>query len=154
MPPLKSTPEKVLKIIDKLKRNKTPGVDEIPPEVWIEISKEIVEAVDELFNLSLNQGHLPQDWKTSIISAIFKKGIKSLAQNYRPVALTCIICKILETLVRDHILEHLLRNDLLSKHQYDFLPKRSTSLQLLKAMDDWTACLECGEEVDIIYTDF
>ena len=36
-----------------------------------------------------------------------------------------------------------------SKHE-----GRSTVLQLLKIMDDWTAQLDCGGQVDVIYTDF
>ena len=60
----------------------------------------------------------------------------------------------METLVRDHILAHLVSNNLLSKRQYGFLPKRSTTLQLLKVLDEWSVCLERGEPVDAIYTDF
>ena len=97
---------------------------------------------------------LPSDWKSSVIAAIFKKGITTLASNYRPVALTSILCKVLETLVRDHILAHLVSNNLLSKRQYGFLPKRSTTLQLLKVLDEWSVCLERGEPVAAIYTDF
>ena len=154
MPALSITTEKVLKLLEKLKTNKTPGLDEISPLVLKEIAPYIAEAVTEIFKKSLAEAALPSDWKSSVIAAIFKKGLTTLASNYRPVALTSILCKVLETLVRDSILEHLVSNNLLSKRQYGFLPKRSTTLQLLKVIDEWSVCLERGEPVDAIYTDF
>ena len=66
------------------------------------------------------------------------------------VALTSILCKALETIVRDHILDHMRINDLISNFQYGFLPGRSTTLQLMRIMDDWTACLDRGEDIDVI----
>ena len=62
--------------------------------------------------------------------------------------------KILESLVRDYIMKHLLDNNLLSNKQYGFVKGRSTMLQLLHMMDDWMLCLEEGGQVDDIYSDF
>ena len=154
MPPLIVTRKKVFKILSNLKVNKSPGFDNISARVLKELAAEISDTVTSLFQKSIDTASLPSDWKLSVIAAIYKKGLKCLAQNYRPVALTSILCKCLETIVRDHILEHLKANDLISRCQYGFLPGRSTSLQLLKIMDDWTASLENGHEVDVIYTDF
>jgi hypothetical protein len=39
---------------------------------------------------------VPKEWKNGQISAIFKKGNKSQAKNYRPVSLTSVVCKIME----------------------------------------------------------
>jgi Reverse transcriptase (RNA-dependent DNA polymerase) len=41
-----------------------------------------------------------------------------------------------------------------SKKQYGFIKGRSTVLQLLKVMDDWTAAIDMRYEVDVIYTNF
>jgi hypothetical protein len=43
--------------------------------------------------MPINSKSLPNDWKKAQISAIFKKGNKSQAKNYRPVGLTSVICK-------------------------------------------------------------
>ena len=51
-------------------------------------------------------------------------------------------------------MEHFLNNDLLSNKQYGFIKGRSTVLQLLCILDDWTAQLDQGGQVDVIYTDF
>ena len=156
MPPLKikKLREKVLKILKNLKPNKKEGIDKQTPKVLREVADEIVDIVVVIFDESLNKAEVPSDWLLSLIAVIFKKGKKTLAGNYRPVSLTCILCKCMEKIIRDHIVEHMRRNNLFSKFQYGFLSGRSVTLQLLYAMDKWTEALDNGEEVDCIYTDF
>ena len=145
---------KLLKILKNLKPNKRGGVDKQAPKVLKEVAEEIVDVVIMIFEESLKSAEVPQDWLKAIIAVIYKKGKKSLAGNYRPVSLTCILCKCMEKLIRDHIIDHMKRNKLFSKFQYGFLAGRSVTLQLLYAMDKWTEALDKGEETDCIYTDF
>ena len=86
------------------------------------------------------------------ISAIFKKGNTSQAKNYRPVSLTSVICKTLERIIRDHLIDHIDKNKLFSDKQYGFIKGRSTTLQLLEVLDKWTEAIDDGLEVDCIYT--
>ena len=118
------------------------------------VADEIVDVVVMLFDESLAKTEVPSDWLKAIIAVIFKKGKKSLVGNYRPVSLTCILCKCMEKLIRDHIVEHMRENNLFSRKQYGFLSGRSVTLQLLYALEKWTDALDKGEEVDCIYTDF
>ena len=60
----------------------------------------------------------------------------------------------MESIIRDHIIEFFFQNSYFSNKQYGFIKGRSTVLQLLKIMDDWTAQLDSGGQVDVIYTDF
>jgi len=60
----------------------------------------------------------------------------------------------METLIRNHIMTYLLENNLISNKQYGFISGRSTMLQLLHKLDDWTECLEKGGQIDAVYTDF
>ena len=99
-------------------------------------------------------GILPDEWKTSTVSVLFKKGKKDSIENYRPISLTCICCKIMESVVRDHVMEYFSVNNLFSNKQYGFIKGRSTVLQLLKVTDDWVKALEEGGQIDIVYTDF
>jgi hypothetical protein len=63
------------------------------------------------------------------------------------------LCKILESIIRDNILVHFFKNNLFSDEQYGFLKGRSTVLQLLKLLDEWTEYLEGGGQIDVVYTD-
>ena len=74
-----------------------------------------------LFNLSLNKSIFPSDWKLSIVTALFKKGSKSLVNNYRLVSLTIIVCKILESIIVDKLMDYLTSNNLISYKQYGFI---------------------------------
>ena len=82
------------------------------------------------------------------------RGTKSEPKNYRPVSLTSICCKLMEKLVRSQIMKYLKRVRLLHDKLHGFLPGRSTTLQLLKVMDEWTEAVDRGKEVDVIYLDF
>ena len=141
-------------MLNTLKIDKSPGPDELHPRVPKEISSSITKPLYHIFKQSLDKGKLPSDWKTAIVSAIFKKGNKSLASNYRPVSLTSVVCKIMEKLVRKHILNHMKSQNLFTKRQYGFIYVRSTSLQLLEVLDKWTEALDNGHYVDCIYMDF
>jgi hypothetical protein len=82
---------------------------------------------------------------------LFKKGEKSDPRNYRPVSLTSVVCKLMEKLVRHLIVDHKIRNKMFSKKQFGFISGRSTTLQLLKVMDEWTEILDNGGCIDSIY---
>jgi len=144
----------ILDKLNKLNVNKTPGPDNIHPRILYETRYEITGALKLMYETSLRTKELPQDWVSANITAIFKKGQKSEVSNYRPVSLTSIVCKIMESIVRDYIMEHFIQNDLFSNKQFGFLPGRSTVLQLLNMLDEWTDYLELGGQVNVIYTDF
>ena len=60
----------------------------------------------------------------------------------------------LESIIKDHIMQHLASNSLLNDHQYGFRPGRSCELQLLRILNDWTRCLDNKIPVDILYRDY
>ncbi len=148
------TRETVRKMLKELNTSKSPGPDGVHPQVLQEMHEVLDEPLQTIFNTSLRTGRLPVCWKEANISAIFKKGKKKQPSNYRPVSLTCIPCKMLEKILRQRVLDHLRENDILSNQQYGFLSGRSTSLQLLHVLDEWTQSLDDGKTLDVVYFDF
>lgn len=144
----------IQKLLKKLKVNKSPGPDSVHPRVLKELHGVMSEPLAIMMNNSFKLGQVPLEWKNGIISAIYKKGNRKLAGNYRPVSLTSIICKIMESVIRDAITDHLKRNKLFSRNQYGFISGRSTILQLLHVLENWTKILEEGDSIDVIYMDF
>ena len=124
------------------------------PRVIYEARAHLSKYLTYLFKESLTQGVLPDEWKHCIITIIHKKGKKCSVENYRPISLTCISCKIMESLIYDQLMTYLINNKLLSDKQYGFIKNRSTVLQLLRVVNDWMRLLDLGKQVDIIYTDF
>ena len=70
------------------------------------------------------------------------------------MSLTCIICKILESLIRDAVATHLERNNLINKSQHGFANNRSCQTNLIEFMDVLTKKVDNGEAVDVVYLDF
>ena len=83
-----------------------------------------------------------------------KKGSKHLAENYRPISLTSLVCKLMEAIIKATIIDHVTVNKLLSSKQYGFLSGRSTTLQLLHYLDKCIENIVDGDVVDSIYLDF
>jgi len=84
----------------------------------------------------------------------FKKGKKSAPGNYRPVSLTSVVCKVMESLVRDHMVAHMTENGLFSGFQHGFISGRSCATNLLAVLDAWTEPMDNGTAVDAVYLDF
>jgi len=151
---LEVTEEMVLKKLKKLKPNKSAGLDLMSPRVLIEAAEAIVTPVTMLIQKTLSEGTLPQRWKDAAVTPIYKKGKKSTPGNYRPVSLTSVLCKLTEGIIRDHIMDHLYKNHLLTSCQHGFVRGRSCITQLLECLDEWTEILDLGGSIDVIYMDY
>ena len=148
------TPKSVLKKLLDLNPGKSPGLDGWHPVLLKYLAEELALPLSILFQKSLSEGILPSDWLKACVTAIHKKGNKSLPGNYRPISITSIICKIMESLVRDELVEHMIQNNLFSDKQHGFVPLRNCITNLLLCMEQWIKILESGDTVDVIYTDF
>ena len=146
--------EDIKQKLKNLNVNKSAGPDNIHPRILKEACDVLALPLKIIFENSFKQNKLPSDWITANISAIFKKGSKLEVNNYRPISLTCICCKIMESMIRDEIFKFFINNKFFSKAQFGFIKGRSTVLQLLKILDEWTKLLESGGQIDVIYTDF
>ena len=137
-----------------MKYNKYPGVDGIPPKLLKEIVEQISTPRVKLFNLSLEEGIVPSEWKEANITPLFKKGSRNKPEHYRPVSLTSVVCKLLKTLIIYHMLEFLVKHKLTSTSQYGFLNARSYLTNLLCFFEEITKWVDDGSPVDVVYLDF
>ena len=148
------TKENIERVLNTLDTSKSPGPDGLYPRPLAEMAEQLAEPFQALFSTSLEEGILPQGWKDGNVTPMFKKGKKHQPGNYRPVSLTSILCRVMEKLARNEILEHLINNNLLSTFQHGFIKARSCTTQLLAVLDDWTDGIEHGENGDAIYLDY
>ena len=74
--------------------------------------------------MPVSKSILPLDWKLSLVTALFKKGSKSLINNYKPGSLTNIVCKVLESIIVDKLMDNLTSNDLITYKQFGFIKSR------------------------------
>ena len=102
----------------------------------------------------LQEGIVPLEWKEANIIPLFKNGSRNKSVNYRPVSLTSVICKLLESIIRDHIMDFLIKHKLINSSQHGFLKSKSCLTNLLCFVEEITKWMDEGSPVDIIYFDF
>ena len=107
-----------------------------------------------IFQSSLDQGQLPQDWKSANITPIYKKGNRTDPANYRPISLTSTCSKILEHIIYSSISTHLSNYNILCINQHGFRTGLSCDTQLLGAINDFHHCLDTGTHIDALFLDF
>ena len=148
------TEEIVFKKLSEINVNKSAGPDNIHPKLLYELRNELVSSLTELFRLSLSSHTVPTDWKEANVVPLFKKGKKDKCENYRPVSLTCILCKIFESILKDNIVEYLDRENLINDSQHGFRKGRSCLTNLLDFFEEITRKIDEGNSVDLVYLDF
>ena len=104
--------------------------------------------------MSLQEGIVHLEWKEANIVPLFKKGPRNKSVNDRPVSLTSVICKLLETIIRDHMMDFLVKHNLINPSQHGFLKARSCLTNLLCFFEEITKWVDEGSPVDVIYLDF
>ena len=107
-------PERVANKIKAMKDNNSPGVDGIPPKLLMETVDQTSIRLARVFNLSLKEGVVNFEWKDAKLIPLFLKGSINKSDTYRPVSLTSVICKLLERLVKDKLVDVLVTHKLLN----------------------------------------
>jgi hypothetical protein len=148
------TPGIVEKKLKKLKPTKSAGPDGLHPRVLLETASAISLPLSIVFTKSLAEERLPEIWKTGHITPIHKKGKKTVPGNYRPVSLTSVVGKVMESLVGDKLVQHMIDGQHFCDAQHGFVPGRSCMTQLLVTLELWTAWLDMGEPLEVVYLVF
>ena len=89
-----------------------------------------------------------------MVRPVFKKGYRDKAAHYRPISLTCVACKIMESIVRNAMYDHLVVKSLLCPAQHGFRARRSTVSSLLLTHNEYVNYVEDKSDVDVILFDF
>ena len=102
-----------------------------------------------IFQASIDTGKLPNDWLNANIAPVYKKGNVHLPENYRPVSLTCVSCKLLDHIICKHIFDHLERNKILTTLKHGFRSRYSCETQLVATVQDLLGKFDVGAQIDM-----
>ena len=121
-----------------------------------EVATEISPALTLPFNASILQSIIPTDWKEALINPIYKKGKndRGISENYRPISLTSVTCKLLEHIIHSNIIKHLEANAIFSDTQHGFRKRRGCDTQLVMVVNDFAKNLNYSQQLDTILLDF
>lgn len=119
--------------IDELKRaidagrKSAPGMDNLHYEMFHHVSDVLLDEMLSLMNESWRQGQLPKAWKHAVVVPVLKPGKDpSSPSSYRPIALTSVLCKLMERMVTDRLVHFLETKGALVDYQSGFRKGRST----------------------------
>ena len=148
------TVKDVTDAIKEIPTHASPGPDKLPAIVLKECADQLSKAIVIIWRKSLDTGDIPDILKLQTIIPLFKKGSKTLPENYRPVSLTSHLTKLFERILRRKLIHHIERNNLLSNNQHAFRTGRSCISQLLQHIEYLLETLEQKYNIDVIYLDF
>ena len=138
----------------RLDINKGAGPDGLHPKILRLLAEFLADPLTRLFNLTLTTANIPYDWKNAIVGPIHKKGDKTQAENYRPISLTSVVCKLMERILKKAILTHPSNIEAISLNQHGFVAGKSCLSNLLETEEFITRQMDSKETVDVVFIDF
>ena len=146
-------PDSVKEIILGLKNSKSCGVDNIDTYVIKLIVNEILPAVTHIVNLSIQQSKFPSMYKAAKVIPLLKKGDPLEAKNYRPVAILCILSKVIERVIFLQIVDYMNKNEYFHPNHHGFRAGHSTSTAMIQMYDSWVQAVDKGELAGVCMLD-
>ena len=152
IPPLIITVDCVEKLLCGINIAKAQGLDQIANIMLKTCASQLAPAMATIFQASISTGKLPSDWLKANIARVYKKGDVHLPENYRPVSLTCVSCKLLEHIVCKHIIDHLERNKILTSLNHGFRSGYSWETQPVTTVHDLLGKFDVGAQIDMDFS--
>ena len=117
-------------------------------------AKYISKILTHIFNVSMDNGIVCNDWKMARVSPSYKnKGSKSDMNNYRPISNISHIAKVIERLINKQFMKYLSENNFISESQSAYRPEYSTVTALHRVMEDWLDALNDSQYIGVVYLD-
>ena len=155
MPDIVICGEGVLKLLKKINPQKASGPDMIPAPILKDLAEELAPILTKIFQKTLSGGEVPLDWCSANVTAIFKKGDRFTASNYRPVSLTSLCCKLQEHIIVSSIMKHLEHYKIMTDCQvHGFRAQRSCETQLVTLCNELAISLDKPTQTDMVILDF
>ena len=139
------TQSEVVQIVLSLSGDKATGIDTIDVRT-LKIAGD-VHSVSE--SISIQQSTIPGEWKSAMVTPVFKSGDKNIKSNYRPISVLPILSKVLEKLARNQLITYLNENSLLYQFQSSYLKGFSTITALTCVTNDMLNSME-NKEITLI----
>lgn len=145
------TADEILSEIANLKARKGVGPHGISASLLQYNSAALIQPIFEQISHIFENGICPQFWKTSFLQPIPKKGALNDLRNYRGIAISSCLPKLLDKIIARRLKQA--AEKIISPKQHGFLPKRSTTTGLLETSQLIHQSINSGHQVDVVYFD-
>ena len=105
-------------------------------------------------NCSIEFGIFHSRWKIAKVTLLFKPGKRDDLNNYRPISVLPILCKILERHVHIHLDEYFKANNLLYAHQSGLRKQHGTETALIRITDQLLFNLDNNRVSGLVFIDY
>ena len=146
-------PEEVRRIILNLKNSKSSGVDRIDTYIIKLMVDDILPAVTHIVNLSIQQAVFPSLYKIAKVIPLYKKEDPLLPKNYRPVAILCILSKVIERVIFLQIVNYMNSNNLFHPNHHGFRAHHSPTSAMVQMYDTWVQAVDKGDLAGVCMLD-
>ena len=150
VPPV--TLEEVKASVNRLRKRKACGADDIPAELWSCGGDAACEALHRLISKIWEAERIPDQWKEALIIPAHKKGDRKLCGHYRGISLLCATYKILSDILRQRLSP--MAEEILGDYQCGFRQNRSTIDQIFTLRQILEKKWEYTGEVHNLFVDF
>ena len=129
-------------------------LDPIPTRLLKHCAKELAPVMTRMINLSLQHGHVPDNWKIALVLPLLKKsGLDLIFKNFRPVSNLSFISKSVEKAVLNQLLDHCHENAPFPTNQSSFRKFHSTETALLRVQSDILSSMDRQEVTLLVLLD-
>ncbi len=143
----------VFNFLSAIDEKKATGLDRIPSKLLKMAASIVAPSLTSIFSKSILTGIYPNDWKAVKVTPLFKKGLKSDPNKYRPISGIPVVSKVFEKIVYDQLYNYLDDNKLLLGCQSAFCFLHSTLTALLEATDAWSVNIDSGLLNCVVFID-
>nr|CAI5854676.1 unnamed protein product [Callosobruchus analis] len=147
------TANELIDLISSLKNNVKGEEDQIAAEILKQNHKDLLAPLLHIINCILSTGVFPSILRKAIIVPVFKHGNEKLTSNYRPIALTSTVSKLVEKCIKIKLQSFFEKKDILSNSQYAFKRNSSTEHCLVRVTEMILGGLDVGNRVVGIFLD-
>ena len=114
---------------------------------------DVLPAITHIVNLSIQQAVFPSLYKAAKVIPLLKKDDPLEPKNYRPVAILCILSKVIERVVFFQIVEYMETNDYIHPNHHGFRAQHSTATAMIQMYDSWVQAVDRGELAGVCMLD-
>jgi hypothetical protein len=145
----------VLQCLNQIENKSKPDVLGIDAKLLFIARHFVAYSLTKMFNLSINRGDIPHEWKMAKVTPIYKgKGSKEDFGNYRPISVISHVAKIFEKCIQKQLLCYLQTHDFIMPDQSAYLKHHSTQTVLTNVVDCWLENIDDGLINGVCFIDF
>ena len=148
------TTDEVVLLFKDISPAKATGIDNLSVRLIRLALPFILKPLTDILNKAITSAIFPKQWKTAIVTPLYKGGDSHDFSNYRPISVLPILSKLLERHIHTSLLQHLTVNNIISHAQSGFRKFHSCTTAMHKMYSSWIDSKNEKHKLVILSLDF